>query len=336
MTAQSTRSYSKLAFAIIIAALVISGTVLASSYFGRATTVTNTETDTVTTSTTATTSTTNTLTTTSTTSSTTSSTSSTSACLIAPGQPQGAFFRVLYDSNSSSVVGASVVAIPTASYGCPVTQETFTTNGTEWYSLNYLNSASILIFVNYQGSDYNTTMRLELSVWNCGTLYLPSDSTDETFSPEISCALTATSTNSSSTSASISTSTSSSTSTQSTTIFTPTGTTCTGYPPAPDCQGLINYNFTISVAYVGSWNISYSVYDNAGTPLGSLASGNYTGTGDSSNSVTLIWYNYQYLTLCASATKLDGSDATLTLGVTGSNSTTAPYGSVTYCSGAAA
>jgi hypothetical protein len=331
MTAQSTRSYSKLAFAIIIAALVISGTVLASSYFGRATTVTNTETDTVTT---ATTSTTNTLTTTSTTNSTTSiatsSTSSTSACLIAPGQPQGAFFRVLYDSNSSPVVGASVVAIPTASYGCPVTPQTFNTNGTEWYSLNYLNSASILIFVDYQGSEYNTTMRLGLSIWNCGTLYLPSRGTSETFSPEISCASTAMSTNSSSTS------TSTSTSTQSTTIFTPTGTTCSGYPPAADCPGLISYNFTISVAYVGSWNISYSVYDNAGTPLGSLASGNYTGTGDGTTSVTVIWYNYQYLTLCATATKLDGSDATLTLGVLGANSTTAPYGSVTYCGGSAA
>jgi hypothetical protein len=124
-------------------------------------------------------------------------------------------------------------------------------------------------------------------------------------------------------------------STQSTTIFTPTGASCSGYPPPAGCPP-INYNFTISVYYTGSWNISYSVYDNAGTPLGSLASGNYTGTGDSSRSVTVIWYNLQTLTLCATATKLDGSDATLTLGVTGSNSTSAPYGSVTYCSGAAA
>jgi len=223
-----------------------------------------------------------------------------------------------------------VIAIPTASYGCSVSQQTFTTNTTEWYSLDYLNTATILILVTYQGSEYNMTLRLGLSIWNCGTLYIPSGMTNETVSPEITCASTSTSSSSSSTS------TSTTASTQTTTIITPTGTSCSGYPPAADCPGLISYNFTISVGYVESWNLTYFVYDNAGTPLGSLAGGTYTGTGDSTTSVGVIWDNYQFLTLCAIATKLDGSDATLTVGITGTNSTTAPYGSVTYCSGAGA
>ena len=63
------------------------------------------------------------------------------------------------------------------------------------------------------------------------------------------------------------------------------------------------------------------------------ANGNLTGNGPYSRPVILTGPNNNGLTLCATAQKLDGSNTTLTLAVTGSNSTSAPYGSVTYCGG---
>ncbi|MDA4123189.1 MAG: hypothetical protein OK456_08435 [Thaumarchaeota archaeon] len=51
---------------------------------------------------------------------------------------------------------------------------TFTTNGTEWYSLNDLGTLSFQITVTYLGHHYNLTMYLASSTSTCETLYLPS------------------------------------------------------------------------------------------------------------------------------------------------------------------
>jgi hypothetical protein len=106
---------------------------------------------------------------------------------------------------------------------------------------------------------------------------------------------------------------------------------CSGYPPEGDCLALYSYNFTVSVDYGGAWAVSYEGYNLGGAGGNPTANGNYNGTGPDSRSVVLTCYGDQGLTLCATADKLDGSNATLTLLVTGSNSTSAPYGSMTYC-----
>jgi hypothetical protein len=106
-------------------------------------------------------------------------------CITSFGTPQGAFFRVLYDSNSSPVVAVSVVATPTLTYDCYAYRTSFTTNGSEWYALDYQNAGSFLIKVNYLGHNYNVTMSLAMSDFNCGTLYLPSGKTNVTSTPSL-------------------------------------------------------------------------------------------------------------------------------------------------------
>ena len=110
---------------------------------------------------------------------------------------------------------------------------------------------------------------------------------------------------------------------------------CSGSPPGGNCPGSYSYNFTISVNYTGSWKVSYSGYNDGGPPGHEVASGSYNGTGNGSRDVTLTGSNNHFLTLCATAQKLDGSNSTLTLRVTGSNQTSVPFGSVTYCGGVA-
>jgi len=61
--------------------------------------------------------------------------------------------------------------------------------------------------------------------------------------------------------------------------------------------------------------------------------GNITGNGLYSKSVILTGPNNNGLTLCATAQKLDGSNLTLILTVTGYNETSLPYGSTSYCGG---
>ena len=97
-----------------------------------------------------------------------------------------------------------------------------------------------------------------------------------------------------------------------------------------------SHTFTISVNYGGPWKLSYQGYTNVGlggaNPLG--ANVTVTGSGLYSRSVALAGPHSRGLTLCADAQKLDGSNATLVLSVTGGNETSLPYGSVSSCGGA--
>jgi hypothetical protein len=182
MSAGPARSFRLLAAAIVVAAVIIGSTLFVALV--NVSTVTKTVSENTTTTETKTVSE-NTTTTEMNTSTTYAFVTSSSKCLTSPGQPQGAFFRVLYDSNSTPVVGASVTAAGNVALcpGQPIVQETFTTNDTEWYSLNTLNIESYLITVSYLGHDYNLTMPLGLSDFNCGTLYVPSGETNTTSSP---------------------------------------------------------------------------------------------------------------------------------------------------------
>jgi hypothetical protein len=113
-------------------------------------------------------------------------------------------------------------------------------------------------------------------------------------------------------------------------------TTCSGYPPGGNCPGNYSYTFVVSINYTGPWKAMYWGYHSAGAYFGQ--SGNYTGgimtgTGDSSRSITLSGPNTNGLALCAQAQKLDGSNFTLILTITGHNETSLPYGSVSYCGG---
>jgi hypothetical protein len=128
------------------------------------------------------------------TTSTSSSQESGSTCLtIFPGQPQGAFIRILNDSTSGPIVGANVTAKAPIAGSCdssaqPYGTVKFTTNDSEWYSLPVLNRGTYQINVTYLGRAYAFTLPLGLSIYNCGTLYLPSGLTNMTTSIQTSCA----------------------------------------------------------------------------------------------------------------------------------------------------
>ena len=102
-------------------------------------------------------------------------------------------------------------------------------------------------------------------------------------------------------------------------------TTCTGYPPAGDCITTYSATFTISINYSGPWKLTYE---------GNDVSGNDTGRGFFSEGVTLSDLTTNWLRLCATAQKMDGSNDTLILTVTGHNETSLPYGATSYCGGA--
>ena len=174
----SPRSYTLLAAAIVIAAIVVSAAILVSPAFNATVTQTATKIDT-----------------------TTVATRPTSLC-ISPGQPQGAFLEVLNDSTSLPVVGANVTAVEdgysgncgnaTVSAFTWQTTEVFTTNNTEWYSLNIVNAVDYRFTVAYSGHIYSLILApLGLSIYTCGTLYLPSGRTNITTSVQTSCALVA-------------------------------------------------------------------------------------------------------------------------------------------------
>jgi hypothetical protein len=122
----------------------------------------------------------------------------------------------------------------------------------------------------------------------------------------------------------------------STVAITSTTANCSGYPPGGNCPGNYSYTFVISINYTGPWKATYYGYHSVGAYFGQ--SGNYTGgaltgTGDSSRSITLTGPNTNGLALCARAQKLDASNSTLVLTITGHNETSLPYGSVSYCGG---
>jgi hypothetical protein len=108
---------------------------------------------------------------------------------------------------------------------------------------------------------------------------------------------------------------------------------CHGYPPGGDCPGNYSYTFTISVNYAGPWRLTYQGYASGGESNPTSAKGSLTGSGPYTRFVTLSGPNNNGLTLCAMAEKLDGSNSTLTLMITGNSETSLPYGATSYCGG---
>jgi hypothetical protein len=116
---------------------------------------------------------------------------------------------------------------------------------------------------------------------------------------------------------------------------TSTSSSCSGYPPGGNCLATYSYTFTISVNYGGLWMLTYQGYNSLGKSNPVNINGSYSGSGFYSKNVTLSGMNNSGLTLCASAQKLDGSNSTLNLWVTGHNETSLPYGSASFCGGVA-
>lgn len=116
-------------------------------------------------------------------------------------------------------------------------------------------------------------------------------------------------------------------------VTAPSYPPCSGYPPGGNCLATYSYTFTLSVNYTGPWRVSYQGYNSLGRSNPTSVSGNLSGSGFYSRAITLSGLNNAGLTLCAQAQKLDGSDSTLVLTITGYNETSAPYGSVSYCGG---
>ena len=117
-------------------------------------------------------------------------------------------------------------------------------------------------------------------------------------------------------------------------LSTTTSSSCSGSPPTGDCPGAFSYTFTISVNYTGPWTLTYEGCSGMSpcsppTPV----MGSLNGTGYYSKPVTLTGPDSSGLELCAQAQKLDGSNNTLILTVTGYNETSLPYGSTSYCGG---
>jgi len=114
---------------------------------------------------------------------------------------------------------------------------------------------------------------------------------------------------------------------------------CSGSPPGGDCHANYSYVFTIEVNYSGTWVVDYQGFhngENSGPNSDAYyASGNFSGKGSYAQMVMLSGDNSYFLDLCATAHKLDNSSSTLTLSVTGSNSTSLPNGSTYYCGGVA-
>jgi hypothetical protein len=196
MSATPPRRYTRLAASIVIAGLTISASALA--YSSLEVTVTKTVTDSVTATSTQLGVSTTTVTQMATSSQTTTSATSSRSLCISPGQPLGVFLRVLNDSTSLPVVGANVTALANGYSGnCGIaTVSTFTwqstyvfiTNSTEWYPLNLVNVDSYQFTVSYLGQTYNFHLApLGLSVYTCGTMYLPSGKTNMTTSHDAPC-----------------------------------------------------------------------------------------------------------------------------------------------------
>ncbi len=106
-------------------------------------------------------------------------------CIIT-GQPAGFFFRVVYDSNQTPVLGASVNATSLAAYcnnvpaTTPNTRSFTTYPGTEWYSLGAENIAGYSIVVTYAGQTYSLSAHTAPISVTCATLFVPSGNTNVT------------------------------------------------------------------------------------------------------------------------------------------------------------
>src|SRR5437016_1211495 len=106
------------------------------------------------------------------------------------GQPGPFFLRVVSDANQTPIAGAQVTATnQPASVSCNgqppylatnKTTLTFTTNNTEWYSLDSQNNAGYSLVVKYSGQSYNFTADLRTISLTCASLYIPSGKTNIT------------------------------------------------------------------------------------------------------------------------------------------------------------
>ena len=95
------------------------------------------------------------------------------------GQPGPFYLRVLSDATQTPLSGARVSATNRAAYcdGTPATTIwtfTFTSNATEWYSLNTQNNAGYSLSVSYSGRIYTLDADLRPVSVTCATLYVPS------------------------------------------------------------------------------------------------------------------------------------------------------------------
>ncbi|MHB8566955.1 MAG: hypothetical protein ACYC7D_12290 [Nitrososphaerales archaeon] len=101
------------------------------------------------------------------------------------GKPGGIQFRIIYDYNSTQVIGAIVHATnkPALCNGSLATAQisiNLTTNGTEWYSLLSDNNGGYSFLVTYSGKDYTFDANLQPVSMTCATLFVPSGHTNVT------------------------------------------------------------------------------------------------------------------------------------------------------------
>jgi hypothetical protein len=120
---------------------------------------------------------------------TTSSSIQQSATCIILGQPGGIFLRMISDSNQTPIGGAHVTATNEPAYCGSATSSsaatnpatvTFTTNSTEWYSLDSKNNAGYTFTVTYLGQTYTLEASLRPVSVTCATLFIPSGRTSVT------------------------------------------------------------------------------------------------------------------------------------------------------------
>jgi hypothetical protein len=112
--------------------------------------------------------------------------------------------------------------------------------------------------------------------------------------------------------------------------------TCTGFPQGEGSNAagpIWNINLPITVNYTGPWTLIYQDYNSLGRSNPTSTSGSCSGTGFYSLPVNVSGPTSDALTLCAQAQKLDSSNSTMILTITGDNETSLPNGSVSYCGG---
>ena len=111
--------------------------------------------------------------------------STTSTVCSISGQPAGIEFRIIYDVNSTQVIGAKVYATndPALCGNAPATAQlttTISTTGKEWYSLPSDNNAGYSFSVSYSGQNYTFSANLQPVSMTCATLFVPSGKTNTT------------------------------------------------------------------------------------------------------------------------------------------------------------
>jgi len=112
--------------------------------------------------------------------------------------------------------------------------------------------------------------------------------------------------------------------------------TCSGSPQGGGSNVAAptwSINLGLTVNYTGPWTLTYQGYNSLGKSNPTSTSGSCNGTGFYSLPVSVSGSTSEALTLCAQAQKLDSSNATMILTITGDNETSLPNGSVSYCGG---